>query len=266
MKGQETALVTGASSGIGLEFARLLAQRGANLVLVARRQDRLEQLKAELEKTCGIAVTVIALDLCAEGAAQRLFETTRKAGLHISVLINNAGFGIIEEFLLTDPTVFERMICLNVTVLTLLTRLYGAEMKKVGHGRILQVSSIGAFQPCPYFSVYSATKAYVLSLGEALAHEMSGFGVTVTTLYPGNTATEFGQVAKVKATPMSQSGAMSAQSVAEAGLRALFNGRRALVTGVGNKINAVLVKFVPRALATRVAALIANRLRERSQG
>lgn len=253
------ALVTGASAGIGLEMARVLAEKKHDLILVARREDRLRELKQELETRHGVGVTLIAQDLARDGSAQELHRKIRTSFQHIDVLINNAGFGVVGEFLHNAPEKLDEMIRLNVLSLTLLTRLFGEDMRRSGHGRILQVASIGAYQPCPYFASYSATKAYVLSFGLALHEEFKAYGVTVTTLCPGNTITEFMDVAGVRRNKVTTSGAMTARAVAEQGLAALFSGCAHITTGTLNKINGALVMHLPRTWASKIAGSISRK-------
>lgn len=257
---KDTALVTGASSGIGAEFARLLAQRGIDLILTARRVDRLEALRNELQAEHKVAVEIIACDLSAERAAQNLYESVKSKNRAVSILINNAGFGMLGDFAAMDPVKLEEMIRLNITSLTLLTRLFVADMQAKNHGYILQVSSIGGFQPSPYFAAYSATKAYVLSFGEALAGELRGSGVSVTTLYPGNTATEFADVARAKLQSWMEKSAMPARKVATIGIEALFARRVCVTAGLPNKLNALFIKLIPRRLAAWLASVVGKML------
>lgn len=257
---RKTALVTGASSGIGSELARLLAKRGYDVVLVARREDRLKALAAEIEKTHGVTAEVLACDLSKDGAAADLHRRVAQKGLSIDVLVNNAGFGMKGEFAEADPRRVDEMIRLNVGALTSLTRLFGADMKAGGSGHILQVASVGAFQPCPYFAAYAATKAYVMSFGEAVGFELARYGVKVTTVYPGMTATEFFEVSQFKPKKILEGAAMTPLEVAKQALNALFAGRASVVTGWTNKANALLVGLVPRSLAKTVVGSILRKL------
>lgn len=252
---KEYALVTGASSGIGAEFARLLAGRKYNLILTARRTAALEKLRDELE-TKGVAVDVIPCDLGTPDGPQKLFDAVRQKGRLVSVLVNNAGFGLYGEFLDVALDKTEAMIQLNVASLTTLSYLFGGPMREGKHGFILNVSSIGAFQPSPYYAVYAATKSYVLSFGEALHYELKKDGVHVTTLCPGVTVTEFHKVAAQEMNKTMEMVSMTAASVAEIGLKALFKNRSSVTAGALNKINGGLIKLTPRSLATIIAAKV----------
>jgi short-subunit dehydrogenase len=244
-----TALVTGASSGIGRSLLPLFAADKHDLILVARRADLLEQQKRELEQRFGVKVTAIALDLAETGAAQRLFDQT---GGDVDILVNNAGFaqyGLFHEQALPRQ---RAMIDVNVSVLTELTHLYLAPMVKRGRGRIMQVASTAAYQPGPRMAVYYATKAYVLSLSEALAYELAGTGVTVTALCPGPTKTEFMEVASYRAPPAFEATVMSSDDVARIGYRALMNGDRVAVAGLANRVATIAAQMGPRSLVLAV--------------
>jgi len=210
----KTALITGASFGIGLELARIFAREGHNLVLVARSGDRLRQLAAELEKAHGTRSLILTTDLSDPGAPAYVFDQTGRAGIFVDFLVNNAGFGQYGLFADSDLEECLRQIQLNVSTLTHLTRLYVAEMIAHGSGRILNVASTAAFQPGPLMAVYFATKAYVLHFSEALANELEGTGVTVTCLCPGATATEFHKRAKATGMNLLRMGSMDAGTVA----------------------------------------------------
>ena len=239
-----TTLVTGASAGIGAELARLFAARGAEVILVARRAERLAALAAEL----GPRARVIVADLADPAAPARLFAETGG----IDVLVNNAGFGAAGR---VAEIACERqldMIQVNVAALTALTRLYLPAMLARRGGRVLNVASTAAFQPGPGLAVYCATKAYVLSFSEALHAELAGTGVTVTCLCPGATATEFAEVADFNSPGLFR-GAMSAAEVARQGYAATLQGKRLIVTGAENKARAFGVRFAPRGLVLSVA-------------
>lgn len=248
------AVVTGASSGLGLEFAKLLAKKGYNLVLVARRTDRLESLKQEILKSFSLDLHVVSLDLSDVNASQKLLDYTQQNKLAVSILINNAGFGTSGDFLDLPLEKTVEMLQLNITTLTQLTYLFGNEMKKNKEGYILQVSSVGAFQPSPSFAAYSATKSYVMLFSEALDFELKGSGVSVTTLYPGATKTEFFETSNTKVNKNVERMLMTAEEVADMGLTAMFNRKRSIVPGFSNKLSTLLVQFLPRKLATFIAA------------
>lgn len=232
-------LITGASSGFGEEFARQYARLGHRLVLVARRLDRLEELAASLRQEYTIEVQVEQVDLSDIQAVTELHQRLTAQGIVIDILINNAGHGLQGAFLDSPAEAILSMIQLDITSLTLMTRLFGEDMRKRKQGKILQVASILAFQGVEHFAVYSAAKAYVLRLGEALHREFRRDNVTVTTLCPGLTDTGFASVAQQKVTPLMRMTMMQTPPVVRAGIRALDAGRISVVAGFGNKLNAV---------------------------
>jgi short-subunit dehydrogenase len=251
-----TALITGASFGIGLEFARIFAREGYNLVLVARSADKLRQLASELEKAHGTRSLILATDLTEPGASAYVLDQTTRADIQVDVLVNNAGFGQYGMFAENDLEECLRQIQLNVTTLTHLTRLYLPAMIERKSGRILNVASTAAFQPGPLMAVYFATKAYVLSLSEALANELGGSGVTVTCLCPGPTATEFQKRANIAGIRLTRYGCMDARTVAEDGYRAVMAGKPLVISGFRNWLVAQSVRFSPRRLVTAIARKI----------
>ncbi|MCW5962719.1 MAG: SDR family oxidoreductase [Bryobacterales bacterium] len=240
------ALVTGASSGIGVEFARILASQGYPLVLVARREENLRTLAKELESAHGIATRVLVSDLSAIGAAEALWEQVREAGLEIDALINNAGFGDHGHFSQSDWERTHQMLQLNIVALTALTRFVLPSMLARKQGYILNVASTAAFQPGPGMAVYFATKSYVLSFTEALWSELQGSGVIATTLCPGPTQSEFFAAANMGGRSMAKRKLPSSREVAELGLRAMFAGKRTVVHGLANRILAASNRLVPR--------------------
>ena len=244
------ALVTGASSGIGAELARGLATRGANLVLVARRAERLESLAADLRQF-GVKADIVPADL-ADAAAR-----TELAGRHsgIDILINNAGLGTYGPFAETEWERTAQIIEVNITALTHLTRLFAPGMAARGFGRILMVSSTAAYQPVPLMAAYAASKAYVSSFGTALNIELSGQNVKTTILCPGSTESEFRDVAAPgdKKPGISNRGTMTSAEVARIGLDALAKGRTTVVAGAMNMAMATGTRLVPGAVAARVA-------------
>lgn len=242
-------LITGASAGLGAEFARQCAARGDELVLVARRHDRLEALAAEL----GARAHVIEADLARPAAAERLLEGVAGLGLVVETLINNAGFGLVGRFAALAPGRQREMIDLNVGTLTDLARLCVASMIERRRGFILNVASTAAFQPGPGFAVYFATKAYVLSLSEALHQELKGSGVHVSALCPGPTATEFGEVAGMTSQRFAKLSA-DAAAVVRAGLAGLERNKAVIVPGAMNKLSSQGARVIPRALMRRIVA------------
>jgi len=253
MPDRKTALITGASFGIGLELARIFAREGHNLVLVARSADKLRQLASELEKAHGTRSLILATDLTEPGAAAYVLDQTTRANIRVDVLVNNAGFGQYGFFVDNDLEECLRQIQLNVTTLTHLTRLYLPGMIERKEGRILNVASTAAFQPGPLMAVYFATKAYVLHFSEGLANELEDTGVTVTCLCPGATATEFHKRANATGMRLLRMGSMDAHTVAEDGYRALMAGKPVVISGFRNWLVAQSVRFSPRRLVTVIA-------------
>ena len=253
MPDHQTALITGASFGIGRELASIFAREGYNLVLVARSADKLRQLASDLEKAHGTRSLILASDLSAPGATAYVHDQTTRADISVSVLVNNAGFGQFGLFVENDLEECLQQIQLNITTLTHLTRLYLPEMVERKSGRILNVASTAAFQPGPLMAVYYATKAYVLHFSEAIANELQGTGVTVTCLCPGPTVTEFHKRANMLGARMLQFGAMDARTVAEDGYRALMAGKPVVISGFRNWLLAQSVRFSPRRMVTAVA-------------
>lgn len=248
-----TALVTGASSGLGADFARHLAADGADLVLVARRAEALEALAKELAAAHGVKAQVIPMDLGAPGAPEALAAEIACRGLEIEVLVNNAGFGLYGEYLEIDPRREREMMEIDVLVPLALTRLLGGEMVRRGRGYVLQVSSIGGYQPSPLYATYGAAKAFVLSWGEALNYEWKRKGVRVTVLSPGITATSFLEVSGQKATPYQRLVMMDSPTVTRIGLDALARGRASVVPGAANKATIWSNRFLPRSWIPPIA-------------
>jgi short-subunit dehydrogenase len=251
----DTALITGASGGIGEELARVFAEHHHDLVLVARSEDKLRSLSDELSRAHGVHVTVLAADLSDAGAPLQLFETLRAKGVTIAVLVNNAGSGARGEFARLDAQVQSRMIQLNVVALTELARLFLPGMLERGHGGILNVASTAAYVPGPRMAVYYASKAFVLSLSEALSEETQGTGVTVTALCPGPTRTNFAAVAGNEDSRLFRSGSvMDARSVAELGYAGLMAGKRVVVAGLSNRLTVFSTRLAPRTLLAKITA------------
>ena len=248
---KKVALITGASAGLGVEFARQLSKRGHHLVLVARRKDRLETLAKELGNA-----RAIALDLSKSGSAAKLLADLKAAGEQVEILVNNAGFGLIGRFAELDAKRERQMIDLNVGALTDLCRAIAPAMVKRKSGGILNVASTAAFQPGPNMAVYFATKAYVLSLTEALHEELKPHGVHVSALCPGPTRTEFGEVAGFGGNGLFDRVAMESPEVVAAGLDGLDRNRAVVVPGFANKAGAFSTRFAPRSVVRRIAGAI----------
>jgi hypothetical protein len=241
-------LITGASAGLGAEFARQCATRGDEVVLVARRRDRLEALAAELGRA-----RVIVADLAAPGAPLKLVEAVEAQGLTVQTLVNNAGFGLTGRFAELPLDRQREMIDLNVAALAELTHLVLPAMRDRREGGILNVASTAAFQSGPGFAVYFASKSFVLSFTEALHQELKGSGIHVTALCPGPTRTEFGQVAGVTSAAFDKFAA-DAPTVVAAGLHGLSRNKAIVVPGLTNKLSAQSTRFIPRAAMRRIVA------------
>lgn len=250
----KTALVTGASSGLGVDFATILAEHGCNLVLVARREDRLRTLATDLTKRHGVQAQAIAMDLSPLGAAEALYDRLAAQNLAVDVLINNAGFGIHGPFLDTPWEREEEMLRLDIVSLVHLTKLFVRDMVKRDDGYVLQIASIGAYQPTPTYATYSAAKAFVLSFGEALNYELRHTRVKMAVLSPGVTATEFLAVAGNRHSLFQRLTMMQSRPVAEIGIAAMLRGRPSKVAGAMNALTAWSLRFVPR----RLQAVMAN--------
>jgi short-subunit dehydrogenase len=245
----ETALVTGASSGIGWELAKCFAAEGSNLVLVARNQQALEQLSAELEASHGIKVRILTADLALPETPKRIFEELSRLNICVDILVNNAGFGLHSEFLnLSLPRQLE-IIHVNVTALTELTGLFLPGMIQRRRGGILNVGSVAGFLPGPNMAVYYASKAYVQSFTEALAAETSGSGLSISVLCPGPTESNFGNIARGGKPRRAERAKMSAQAVARVGHRQFRAGKVVVVPGIANRLLVFLPRMVPRRLA-----------------
>lgn len=250
----KTALVTGASSGIGREIARLLAAEGANLIITARRTDRLEALASEIRKDHGREVAVVAADLAAPGGAGALFEKVTTLG-GIDVLVNNAGFGGYQNLRETPAERVLEMVHLNVVALTELVCRFLPQLLERDRAYILNVGSLVAWLPIPRFAGYCGTKAYVRHFSETLAAELSGTSVTVTCLSPGSTATEFLEVAGQKQPPVNAA-LMSPERCARIGIKAMLRGRRQVIAGGSNNFIAFMSWLLPRRTVGAVAGWV----------
>lgn len=250
----KTALITGASNGIGLELAKIHASKGGNLVLVARNKSKLDELKTELEEQFNVSVYTIGKDLSEPNSAQEVYNETNEQHIQVDYLINNAGFG---GFGMLDETEWNKelqMINLNITTLTLFTKLYVQDMVKRRSGKIMNVASTAAFQPGPTMAVYCATKSYVLSFTQALSNEVSDKGITITALCPGATETGFQAAGGLDESELFKGKKLpTAKAVAEYGYSAMINGKTVAIHGVMNYILSNAVSFMPGALVLKVA-------------
>jgi uncharacterized protein len=252
-----TTLITGASSGIGLELARIFAANKHDVVLVARSEGKLRELARECEAS-GVHAHVVAADLAKPDAARSIVEAVERLGLEIEILVNNAGFGVYGRFVDTPMAAELESIQVNVLALTELSKRFLPGMVARRRGRILNVASTAGFLPGPLMAVYYATKAYVVSFSEAIASELEGTGVTVTALCPGPTATGFQAVAHLETSRLVSSlRKATARSVAEAGYEALMAGKVLCIPGVPNKVSALVApRLFPRAIIRKVVRAI----------
>ena len=248
---RRVALVTGASAGLGVEFARQLSKRGHQLVLAARRRERLDRLARELGNA-----RAVAIDLSKANSAAKLMADLEANGETVDLLVNNAGFGLIGRFAELDSKRERQMIDLNVGTLNDLCRAVAPAMIKRKSGGIINVASTAAFQPGPRMAVYFATKAFVLSLSEALHEELKPHGVNVTCLCPGPTRTEFGEVAGFGGNGMFDRVAMESPEVVKAGLDGLDKNKAVVIPGLVNRIGATSTRFAPRSVVRKIAGAI----------
>ena len=248
---KKVALVTGASAGLGVEFARQLAKRGHKLVLAARRKERLEELARDLGNARAVAV-----DLSRASAAAKLMTDLKANGETVDLLVNNAGFGLIGRFAELDAKRERQMIDLNVGTLADLCRAVAPAMIERKSGAILNVASTAAFQPGPKMAVYFATKAFVLSLTEAVHEELKPHGIKVSCLCPGPTRTQFGEVAGFGGNGLFDRVAMNAAEVVETGLDGLDRNKAVVVPGFVNKVTASSGRFAPRSVVRKIAGAI----------
>ncbi len=254
-----TALITGASGGLGYEFAKLFARDHHDLVLVARSSDKLTQVAAEL-KTHEVTIKTVSLDLAAPPAPKFLFDQLQREGIAVDVLINNAGFGAFGEFAQMPEEEILGQISLNITALTELTRFFLPPMIARRSGRIMNVASTAGFQAGPLMAVYYATKAYVISFTEAIANELRNSAVTVTCFCPGATHTGFARRAGTeKSRLFKQLGAMNAEKVARDGYRAVMQGRGLVISGLHNWTLVESTRFAPRKVVTAISRWVAEK-------
>ncbi len=260
---KNTALITGASNGIGLELAKVHASKGGDLVLVARNKSKLDELKTTLESQFKVKVYVIGKDLSLNESAQEVYDETRKQNIQIDYLINNAGFGDYGMFVETDWQKTSQMIQLNITTLTQFTKLYLQDMVKRRSGKIMNVASTAAFQSGPLMAVYFATKAYVLSFSEAIDNEIKDKGVTITALCPGATESGFQEVAAMEESNLVKGRKLpTSKEVAVFGYAAMMKGKTVAIHGLMNWILANSVRFTPRAIVVKLTRKIQDKASE----
>jgi short-subunit dehydrogenase len=253
----KTALITGASNGIGYELAKVLAEKGDNLILVARSKSKLDELKKELEEKFKVSVYIIGKDLSLPEAAKDVYDEIKQKKFSIDYLINNAGFGDFGFFADSDWSKQEQMINLNITALACFTRLYLPDMIKRGSGRIMNMASTASFQPGPTMSVYFASKAFVLSFSEAINNEVRDKGITVTALCPGATHSGFQAAASMQNSKLLDGKNFpTSKEVAEYGYKAMMKGKAVAIHGLKNKILANSVRFLPRSIVVKAARKI----------
>lgn len=258
---KNTALITGASNGIGLELAKIHASKGGDLVLVARNKSKLDELKTELEKQFRVSVYAISKDLSLTNAAQEIYNETNKENIQVDYLINNAGFGDFGMFAETEWNKELQMINLNITTLTHFTKLYLQDMIKRRSGKIMNVASTAAFQSGPTMAVYCATKAYVLSFTEAISNEVIDKGITITALCPGATETGFQAAGGLEESKLFKDKKLpTAKEVAEYGYSSMVKGKTVAIHGIMNYIMSNSIRFIPRALVLKVSRKILDKV------
>jgi short-subunit dehydrogenase len=248
------ALVTGASAGIGTALAEELARSGTNLVLTARRRERLEELAQKLAAAHKIQTRIFVADLAEVGAPEKIFQYTKEQGIEVELLINNAGFGAYGELPTVEMRRLTDMVQVNCAAVVHLTRLYLPEMVARKQGDVLILASTASFQSVPYISTYAATKAFDLLFAEGLAEEMKPYGIRVCALCPGSTESEFAEVAGQSHIAATKANRETAEKVARTGLRALAAGKSYVVSGLGNYLGMLGQRLVSRRFVARVAA------------
>jgi len=256
---QQTALITGATSGIGKSLAYFFAKGYIDLVLVGRRELLLKELKEDLEKHYKIQVHTLKVDLSEKNASETIIAYTQQNNIFIEYLVNNAGFGDYGFFIDTNWQKEQQMIQVNITALTALTKYYAKEMAKKQYGRIMNIASTAAFQPGPLMAVYYATKHYVLAFSEAIANELSDKKVTVTALCPGPTVSEFQSTANAQKSKLFNDKKLpTADEVARFGYKAMMRGKRVAIHGGVNKLLALGVRFLPRNWTTHLVRILSE--------
>lgn len=255
---KEYILITGASSGIGYEMAKQLAAKNYNLLLVARSEDKLLQLQKDLQNQFNIDVEYLLFDLSEPNSANDLYQLVKEKNYLVAGLINNAGFGDYGNFVEMPLKKDEEMIAVNITALVGLTKLFGADMVKVGKGRIMNIASLLSFLPFPYYSMYSATKSFVLAFTETVAAELQGTGVTVTVLCPGTVETPFHTDEMRKTNAMSANKPMQADIVAKAGVELFLNGKGKKIVGFMNWFLSNLPRVTPDKIMMKIKKNLAS--------
>ena len=259
---KNTALITGASNGIGLELAKVHAANGGKLVLVARNKSKLDELKIELESQFKISVYTIGKDLSQTNAAQEVYDEIKNQHIQIDYLINNAGFGDFGHFTETDWDKEFQMINLNITALTLFTKLFLKDMVQRNSGKIMNVASTASFQPGPLMAVYFATKAYVLHFSEAINNEVQANGVTVTALCPGATETGFQAAGALDDSKLFKGKKLpSGKAVAQFGYDAMMKGKAVAIHGLLNNILARSGGLVPRGIIVKITRMMLDKVK-----
>jgi uncharacterized protein len=253
---KQRALVTGASSGLGVELARVLAKRGVDLVISARRQDRLDTLAADLRTKHGADVIVLPSDLSTASGPQQLFDAAIATGKRIDIVVNNAGFGYFGPFLNQTLAQIDEMLAVDIRALTTLTRLFADTMKQQGGGRFLQVSSFAGLQPIPRYSVYSAAKSYVVILTQALRHELKPASIQLSVVVPGFMPTEFHDVSNHEKTRMMKLLEMPASYVARKAVAGMFRGKMVITPGLFYQLNNLALRLLPRSTASALSSWV----------
>ena len=250
---RETALITGASEGIGYELTKLFACNGYNLVLVARNEAKLNQIREDLSRAQGISVKVIVKDLSKSNAPYEIYDELKKDGIRVNILVNNAGYMVYGLF--TETELSQELDMLQVLVWSplVLTKLFLKDISREGGGKILNIGSIGSFNPGPLSAVYFAAKAFILSFSHAIAEELAVKNITVTALCPGGTRTQFHHRGKIENLFASKYGLMSAEKVAETGYKALMSNKRHVVPGIANKVIVFTGRLAPWTFRAKVA-------------
>lgn len=256
MAAGETALITGATEGIGFELSRLFARDGYDLALVARNVEKLNRISEDFSREYGISARVIPKDLSDPAAPEEIYRELEQASVEVDALVNNAGYTIYGPFAETDMAEERDMLQVLMWAPTKLTKLFLQDMLERNKGKILNLGSTGSFTACPFESIYGAAKSYILFFSESIAEELAGSNVTVTVLCPGTTKTQFFSRSKTDGLRISRLGAMSAEEVARTGYEALMKNKRYVVPGVFNKVMVFGIRLTPRFLVPKITKFI----------